>query len=116
MSCGNCNYSVLGTRNTISNDSTCYTCQNYSNWNGGTSRIDIIGQNGNTGEHYREVPQNSYGNWEVGDFIYSRNLDFFQGNIVKYVDRFRRKNGKEDLLKARTYLDKLIELEYNNAL
>lgn len=76
------------------------------------SRIDIIGQNGGDGEHYAETPINSYGNWEVGDFIHERNLDFFQGNIIKYVDRFRRKNGKEDLLKARTYIDKLIELEY----
>lgn len=31
------------------------------------------------------------------------------GNVIKYVWRFSRKNGDEDLRKARWYLDKLIE-------
>ena len=35
-------------------------------------------------------------------------------NIVKYILRFQRKNGVEDLKKARYYLDKLIEEESNN--
>ena len=34
---------------------------------------------------------------------------FAFGNILKYVLRFRRKNGLEDLLKAKTYLDQLIQ-------
>ena len=33
---------------------------------------------------------------------------YLQGNIMKYVWRYRYKNGKEDLEKARWYLDKLI--------
>lgn len=32
-------------------------------------------------------------------------------NVIKYVWRFSRKNGVEDLRKARWYLDKLIESE-----
>jgi hypothetical protein len=35
-------------------------------------------------------------------------LGFCEGNIVKYVCRHKAKNGKEDLLKARWYLDRLI--------
>ena len=35
-------------------------------------------------------------------------------NIVKYILRFQRKNGVEDLKKARYYLDKLIEEESND--
>lgn len=35
-------------------------------------------------------------------------------NIVKYILRFQRKNGVEDLKKARYYLDKLIEEEEND--
>ena len=31
------------------------------------------------------------------DFIDANNLDFYEGNIVKYVARHRKKNGKEDL-------------------
>lgn len=34
-------------------------------------------------------------------------------NVVKYILRFQRKNGVEDLKKARYYLDKLIENEEN---
>lgn len=36
---------------------------------------------------------------------------FLRGNIFKYVTRYRDKNGVEDLQKARSYIDKLIELE-----
>jgi|TARA_B110000967_G_C18440602_1_gene343045 hypothetical protein len=48
---------------------------------------------------------------EMWDYAYSQGLDFFEGNIVKYVTRWRRKNGVEDLYKAKEYLDKLIEQE-----
>jgi hypothetical protein len=47
---------------------------------------------------------------EMWDYAHSQNLDFFEGNIVKYVTRWRHKNGVQDLHKAKTYLDKLIEL------
>lgn len=33
------------------------------------------------------------------------------GNIIKYVSRFKKKNGLEDLKKAEWYLRKLIETE-----
>lgn len=45
-------------------------------------------------------------------YAHANHLDFFQGSVVKYVTRFRDKNGKEDLLKARHFIDMLIELEY----
>jgi len=51
---------------------------------------------------------------EMWDYAYSHNLNFFEGNIIKYVTRWRHKNGLEDLLKAKQYLDKLIENEKNN--
>lgn len=47
---------------------------------------------------------------EMWDYAYSHKLDFFEGNIVKYVTRWKDKNGIEDLKKAKQYLDKLIEL------
>jgi len=43
------------------------------------------------------------------EYIVANNLDFCQGNVVKYVTRFRHKNGLEDLLKAKHYIDFLIE-------
>ena len=45
------------------------------------------------------------------DYIAANELGYFEGNIVKYVSRWRDKGGVQDLLKARHYLDKLIELQ-----
>lgn len=46
------------------------------------------------------------------EFIEKNGLGFSEGNVIKYVCRHKRKNGKEDLLKARHYIDLLIELHY----
>ena len=46
-------------------------------------------------------------------YITQNNLSYSVGNVVKYVSRYRQKNGKEDLLKARWYIDYIIETEYN---
>lgn len=46
---------------------------------------------------------------ECWDYIVSHNMGFLEGNIIKYVTRYKSKNGREDLLKAREYLDKLLE-------
>lgn len=45
------------------------------------------------------------------EYIMENGLDFCEGNVVKYVSRWRDKNGLDDLLKARHYLDFLIERE-----
>jgi hypothetical protein len=55
-------------------------------------------------EHYVAA-----GGIEPFDFIDSNALGFAAGNVVKYVFRFSRKGGVVDLLKARWYLDRLIE-------
>ena len=50
------------------------------------------------------------GKIEVIDFILDQQLDFISGNIIKYVCRARHKGKlKEDLEKARWYLNKLLE-------
>jgi len=36
---------------------------------------------------------------------------YLQGNIIKYMWRYKYKNGVEDLKKAKWYLDKLIEIK-----
>ena len=45
------------------------------------------------------------------DYIIANELDFLEGNIIKYITRYTYKGGVNDLLKARTYLEKLIERE-----
>lgn len=57
------------------------------------------------GTHYKEQklqPWDAIAAWDCG---------FLDGNVIKYVVRYRSKGGVEDLKKARHYLDKLIELE-----
>lgn len=44
------------------------------------------------------------------DYIASNNLGYLEGNIVKYVSRWKDKGGVEDLKKAMHYLTKLIEV------
>jgi len=48
---------------------------------------------------------------ECWDYIVSHNMDFLQGSAIKYLTRFKHKNGIEDLKKARAFIDKLIEVE-----
>ena len=46
------------------------------------------------------------------EFIMANGLGFCEGNIIKYVCRYQFKNGKEDLLKARHYIDILLATKY----
>ena len=45
------------------------------------------------------------------EFIEKNNLGFCAGNVIKYICRYKNKNGIEDLKKARHYIDLLIEIE-----
>ena len=64
-----------------------------------TQAYDVIHQP----EHYTQ------GTIEPIDFIRANDLDFCEGNVIKYVVRAKWKGGKVDLEKARQYLDWLIE-------
>ena len=44
-------------------------------------------------------------------YIHANNLGFCEANVVKYVTRWKDKNGIKDLEKAKHYLELLIELE-----
>ena len=45
------------------------------------------------------------------DYADSHAFNLYQHNVLKYVTRYREKNGVEDLKKARWYLDRLIKKE-----
>jgi hypothetical protein len=57
------------------------------------------------GDHYKSKAIQPW------DYIVSNELGFLEGNAVKYLSRWREKNGIEDLQKAKHYIDKLIEVE-----
>ena len=53
------------------------------------------------------------GGIECIDYINACKFDYLEGNIIKYVTRYKHKNGVEDLRKAEFYLRMLIEREAN---
>jgi hypothetical protein len=55
------------------------------------------------GSHYRISPMQPW------DIIKAWELNFWQGNVVKYVLRAPHKGRKEDFEKAKHYLEYLIE-------
>jgi hypothetical protein len=57
------------------------------------------------GSHYKDLPI------QPVEFIHANALGYFEGNVVKYVSRWRKKNGIADLEKAKHYIELLIELE-----
>lgn len=44
-------------------------------------------------------------------YIMANKIWFCEGNVVKYISRWRDKGGIEDLKKARTYIDFIINDE-----
>lgn len=66
-----------------------------------------------TEQQTEELIKPTYYNKENGispfDYIKANNLNYFEGNLIKYITRYKEKNGLEDLLKAKTYLDELIK-------
>jgi len=44
-------------------------------------------------------------------FVMTNQLPFAEGNVIKYIMRWRDKNGIQDLKKAKRYIDLIIELE-----
>lgn len=99
-------------------------CVNMTNENNNTNDQDPIDhwemkeiskmseQKGNSldvqvgGQHYKQFPIQPI------EFTVKNGLGFCEGNIIKYVARHKHKNGKQDLLKAKHYIDLLIDLEY----
>ena len=56
-------------------------------------------------------PKHYVGKAEPLDLIVGRDLNFCEGSIIKYVCRWRKKGGLEDLKKAEVYIQRLIKEE-----
>lgn len=53
---------------------------------------------------------------EPATYVMANQLNFLQGNVIKYVSRYDMKNGIEDLKKAKRCIDMLIETEIRKQL
>jgi len=73
--------------------------EDYQYHEGGALREQVAG------DHYSKLAI------QPVEYINKNNLSYLQGNVIKYVTRYKDKNGVEDLQKARHYIDMLIELE-----
>ena len=60
------------------------------------------------GSHYKSTH-------ECWDYITANNLGYLEGTAIKYLTRWRKKNGIEDLKKAIHFIEKLIEVEEGKA-
>jgi len=58
------------------------------------------------GDHYKSMAI------QPSEFINKNDLPFAEGNAIKYLCRHKQKNQKEDLLKAKHYIDMAIERDY----
>ena len=62
-----------------------------------------------SGNHYKEQQIQPW------DYIIQNNIGYMEGNIIKYVSRWKEKGGVDDLRKAKHYIEKLIEIAEENS-
>lgn len=48
------------------------------------------------------------------EYIMKNKIPYCEANVIKYLSRWRSKNGIEDLRKAKHYIDMLIEQEMDS--
>ena len=63
----------------------------------------------------RQIGGNHYKDCKIQpiEYIYSNGLDFFEGNVVKYITRHRTKgDGEKDIRKVIHYAQMILEMEY----
>jgi hypothetical protein len=89
----------------------CDTCQTISSCRGGTrcKKTSALDRQ-ESGNHYKDK------GIQPIIYIHANNLGFCAGNVVKYVTRYKEKNGEADIKKAIHYLELLLELEYPESL
>lgn len=57
------------------------------------------------GKHYKDMAI------QPVEFVHKNNIPYIEGCVIKYVCRWKKKNGVEDLKKAKHFLELLIEME-----
>ena len=62
----------------------------------------------------KQIGGNHYSKFKIqpSKFINDNKLLFAEGNAIKYICRHAHKGGKQDLEKAKHYIDMIIERDY----
>ena len=60
------------------------------------------------GSHYKKMKI------QPSEFINKNNLPFAEGNVIKYLCRHKQKGQKQDLEKAKHFIDMIIERDYKD--
>ncbi len=89
----------------------CDHCRDYSHWEPiqypvtppAPSQSALQVQQG--GDHYKKLKIQPI------EYIHANGIPFAEGNVIKYVTRWRDKGGIKDLEKAKHFIELLIELE-----
>ena len=58
------------------------------------------------GSHYKDC------GIQPVEYIHANKLDYFEGNVVKYITRHKTKNGIEDIRKVIHYAELILEKKY----
>jgi len=78
----------------------------------------VVENKGNTMENKSALATQAGGNHykimgiQPVEYIQANNLDYFEGNVVKYVTRHKNKGKEQDIKKAIHYLQLILELQY----
>lgn len=74
-----------------------------------------MNKKGNNNTFKQQTGGTHYQNLAITPIEYAikNKLDACQFSVVKYITRFRDKNGLEDLKKAKDFIDMIINTEYN---
>ena len=86
------------------NSMTEVTTEELEEWNKMTALNKQV-----DGNHYKDMPI------QPVEYIHANAMGYLEGNVVKYVSRWRNKNGLADLEKAKHYIELLIDLETRRA-
>tara|TARA_R100001594_G_scaffold89161_2_gene123575 strand:+ start:1807 stop:2019 length:213 start_codon:yes stop_codon:yes gene_type:complete len=62
----------------------------------------------------KQIGGSHYKNFKIqpSEFVIENELLYPEGCVIKYIIRHRMKNGKEDLLKAKHFIDMIIQRDY----
>jgi hypothetical protein len=66
--------------------------------------IDLASAKQVGGNHYKDMPI------QPAEFIHKNGIGYMEGCAIKYLARWKKKNGRQDLEKAKHYIELLLEM------